>query len=154
MPVESSRTFVPQPATSRGAHFFPKTHASSLVRLSPWSSADPCPSCSLSLWVEERFSWRLCVSGRPLDTMLGLLLLCSLKSSIPVNPSGRIKEGGKKKPMRSCWKAREGRMLTGEESHKTQSHVFPKSSSRYSPRLFRSLKRGESILCFAAQEFK
>lgn len=80
--------------------------------------------------------------------MLGLHLLCSLNSSIPVNPSRRIK-GREKKSMRSYWKVREGRMLTGGESYKTQSHIFPKSSSRQSPLLFNSLKRGKTF--FALQ---
>lgn len=39
-------------------------------------------------------------------------------------------------------------MLTGGECYKTQSHIFPKSSTRYSPLLFNSLKRGKTFFAF------
>lgn len=39
-------------------------------------------------------------------------------------------------------------MLTRGECHKTQSHIFPKSSTRYSVLLSNSLKRGKNILAF------
>lgn len=50
--------------------------------------------------------------------------------------------------MRSYWKAAEGRMLTEGECYKTQSHIFPKSSARYSALLFNSLKRRKTFFTF------
>lgn len=38
-------------------------------------------------------------------------------------------------------------MLIGE-CYKTQSHIFPKSSTRYSPLLFNSPKRGKTFFAF------
>lgn len=87
------------------------------------------------------------VFGRWLYTTLKSHLLHSLSNSILGNPSRWIKGGGKKS-MRSHCKAEEGRMLTGAGCCKTQSHIFPKSSTRYSALLLNSLKREKTFSAF------
>lgn len=84
------------PAASGKAHSIPKD--TYLIRYTlPVDQLCPMPSPQHPPEKRTFLLDNFCVFGRPLSTTLGLHLLCSLKSSIPVNPSRRIK-GGEKNP--------------------------------------------------------
>lgn len=142
--TEPSRTLFQKPMKSRKVHFFPKD---TLLLISYNLIVD-------HLWLNSSLQHpslpkkplAVSVFGRRLYTTLKPHLLHSLSSSILGNPSRWIKRRGE--CMRSHCKAEEGRMLTGAGCCKTQSHIFPKSSTRYSALLLNSLKRGKTFSAF------